>query len=234
MQTGAVASARMRATEHILLESDERKIPALRTARKVHARLRVQSKVRRRAIELALIDYCYLSVRTWRSRSPDSQYVLDLRFVDPALRLSAHVAWRLMTATAVLAALAVALAWRISASSTGWWQHEWLPVLGGLSGLAVCAALISMYRTTETLALFSVCGRARLLELTGGVGSFRAIRRFRRALAAHVQIAIARRRSSRGEHLRDEMREHLRLKEAGVLSEKEYATSKERILARHA
>ena len=224
----------MRATEHILLESDERKIPALRTARKVHSRLRIQSKVRRRATELALIDYCYLSVRTWRSRSPVSQYVLDLRFVAPTLRLSRHVAWRLMATSAVFAALAVALAWRISVSSTAWWQHEWLPVLGGLSGLVVCTALVAMYRTTETLALFSVCGRARLLELTGGVGSFRDIRRFSRALAAHVQVAMARRRSSRAEHLRDEMREHLRLKEAGVLSEREYEISKARILARHA
>ena len=223
----------MQATEHILLESDERKLPALRTARKVHSRLCVQHGVRRRAVELALIDYCYLSVRTWRSRNPDAQYVLDLRFVDPALRLSTHVAWRFMIASAVLATLAVALAWRIGASSTSWWRHEWLPMLGGVSGLAVCAALVGLYRTTETLALFSVCGRARLLELTGGVGSFRAIRHFSRSLAAHVRIAAARRRSSRAAHLRDEMREHLRLKEAGVLSEQEYEVSKARILARH-
>lgn len=224
----------MRATEHIVLESDVRKVPVLRTARKVHSRLHVRSSVRRRVIELALIDYCYLSVRTWRSRSLDSQYVLDLRFVDPALRLSRHIAWRLMAASAVLAALAVALAWRISASSTAWWQHQWLPALGVVTALAVGAALLSMYQTTKTLALFSVCGRARLLELTGGVGSFRAIRLFSRALAAHVRIAIARRRPSRAEHLRDEMREHLRLREAGVLSEREYEISKARILARHA
>jgi len=223
----------MQATEHIVLESDERKVPALRTARKVHSRLRVQSSVRRRASELALIDYCYLSVRTWRSRSPDAQYVLDLRFVDPALRLSRHVAWRFLAASAVLAVLAVALAWRISASSTPW-RHEWLLPLGGLFGLAVCAALVGLYRTTKTLVLFSVSGRARLLELTGGVGSFRAMRSFSRTLAAHVRIASARRRRSRAEHLRDEMREHLRLKEAGVLSEKEYEMSKARILAKHA
>jgi len=223
----------MQATEHIVLESDERKVPALRTARKVHSRLRVQSGVRRRASELALIDYCYLSVRTWRSRSPDAQYVLDLRFVDPALRLSRHVAWRFLAASAVLAVLAVALAWRISASSTPW-RHEWLLPLGGLFGLAVCAALVGLYRTTKTLVLFSVSGRARLLELTGGVGSFRAMRSFSRTLAAHVRIASARRRRSRAEHLRDEMREHLRLKEAGVLSEKEYEMSKARILAKHA
>jgi len=223
----------MQATEHIVLESDERNVPALRTARKVHSRLRVQSSVRRRASELALIDYCYLSVRTWRSRSPDAQYVLDLRFVDPALRLSRHVAWRFLAASAVLAVLAVALAWRISASSTPW-RHEWLLPLGGLFGLAVCAALVGLYRTTKTLVLFSVSGRARLLELTGGVGSFRAMRSFSRTLAAHVRIASARRRRSRAEHLRDEMREHLRLKEAGVLSEKEYEMSKARILAKHA
>ena len=223
----------MQATEHIVLESDERNVPALRTARKVHSRLRVQSGVRRRASELALIDYCYLSVRTWRSRSPDAQYVLDLRFVDPALRLSRHVAWRFLAASAVLAVLAVALAWRISASSTPW-RHEWLLPLGGLFGLAVCAALVGLYRTTKTLVLFSVSGRARLLEVTGGVGSFRAMRRFSRTLAAHVRIASARRRRSRAEHLRDEMREHLRLKEAGVLSEQQYEISKARILARHA
>jgi len=223
----------MQATEHIVLESDERNVPALRTARKVHSRLRVQSGVRRRASELALIDYCYLSVRTWRSRSPDAQYVLDLRFVDPALRLSRHVAWRFLAASAVLAVLAVALAWRISASSTPW-RHEWLLPLGGLFGLAVCAALVGLYRTTKTLVLFSVSGRARLLEVTGGVGSFRAMRRFSRTLAAHVRIASARRRRSRAEHLRDEMREHLRLKEAGVLSEKDYEMSKARILAKHA
>jgi len=223
----------MQATEHIVLESDERKVPALRTARKVHSRLRVQSGVRRRASELALIDYCYLSVRTWRSRSPDAPYVLDLRFVDPALRLSRHVAWRFLAASAVLAVLAVALAWRISASSTPW-RHEWLLPLGGLFGLAVCAALVGLYRTTKTLVLFSVSGRARLLEVTGGVGSFRAMRSFSRTLAAHMRIASARRRRSRAEHLRDEMREHLRLKEAGVLSEKEYEMSKARILAKHA
>ena len=223
----------MQATEHIVLESDERKVPALRTARKVHSRLRVQSGVRRRASELALIDYCYLSVRTWRSRSPDAQYVLDLRFVDPALRLSRHVAWRFLAASAVLTVLAVALAWRISASSTPW-RHEWLLPLGGLFGLAVCAALVGLYRTTKTLVLFSVSGRARLLEVTGGVGSFRAMRSFSRTLAAHMRIASARRRRSRAEHLRDEMREHQRLKEEGVLSEKEYEMSKARILAKHA
>lgn len=224
----------MRATEHILLESDERTVPDLRCARKIHSRLHVQSTVRRRATELALIDYYYLSVQTGRPGGPVSKYVLDLRFADPRLRLSRHIAWRWMTASAVLATLAVGVGSWIHASSAAWWRHDWLPVLGALCGLAVCAGLIGLYRTTKTLAVFSVNGQARLLELTGGVGTFQAIRRFSKALAAHVQASIRARRRSRSEHLRDEMREHLRLKEAGVLSEQEYETSKRRILARHA
>jgi hypothetical protein len=223
----------MQAAEHILLESDVRNVPELRSARKVHARLRVRSSLRRRAFELTLIDYYYLSVRTARPGQPMLQYVLDLRFVDPALRLSRHIAWRWMIATAGIVTLAVGVASWIRASSVAWWRHDWLPVLGALAGLAACAALVSVHRTSKTLALFSVNGQARLLMLTGGVGSFTAIRRFRRALAAHVKIAITARRRTRGEHLRDEMREHLRLKEAGVLSEHEYEASKRRILARH-
>jgi len=218
----------MRATEHILLESEAREVPQLRTARKIHSRLRIRSRLPRRAIELTLLDYYYLSVRTWQSRRTVSQYVLDLRFVDPGLRLSRHVAWRWMTASVVLATLAVAVAWWTTS-----WKHDWLALLGGLSGLAASSALIGIYRTTQTLALFSVNGRARLLAFTGRLGTFRAVRRFSQQLAAHLQISVAARRSSKAEHLRDEMREHFRLKDAGVLSEQEYEVSKGRILGRH-
>ena len=38
----------------------------------------------------------------------------------------------------------------------------------------------------------------------------------------------------RAERLRDEMREHFRLKEAGVLSQEQYEASKARILGQHA
>jgi hypothetical protein len=224
----------MRATEHILLESDVREVPELRSARKVHSRLRVVNRVRGRSVELALIDYYYLSVQSLRLGRPASQYVIDLRFVDPALRVSRHIAWRWMTASAVLAVMAFAVGWHIGGSSTRWWQHDWLAVFGTLSGLAAGAVLVSLYRTTKTLSIFSVNGRAKLLEVTGGVGSFQAMRRFGKALAAHVRASVRARRSARAAHLRDEMREHLRLREAEVLSEQQYETSKRRILARHA
>ena len=181
-----------------------------------------------------MIDFLYLSVRTCRSSGAVSQYVLDLRFVDPAPQQSRHIPSRWITATVALTALTLAVAWWIGSSSTVWWQHAWLPIFGTLLALSVSAALVSLYRTTETLSLFSVCGRARLLKLTGHLGTFDAIRCFSQQLTAHLRIATARRRPSRAEHLRDEMREHFRLKDAGVLSEDEYELSKARILRRHA
>jgi hypothetical protein len=52
-------------------------------------------------------------------------------------------------------------------------------------------------------------------------------------LAAHIRLSSAARRRTKAEHLRDEMREHLRLKELGVLSAGEYEKAKVRILDQH-
>lgn len=221
-------------TEHILLESDDRAVPERRSARKVHAHLLFRSRLRRRTFALDIFDYHFLSVRMGRARSVVSEYVLDLRFIDPALVRSRHIAWRWITATLLLATLVAAAAWRIGSSSVPWWEHDWLPVCATMFGLTACAGMVSVYRTTETLILQSVHGQARLLECTGGLGTLRAIRPFTAKLAAHIQISIGARRASKAEHLRDEMREHFRLKEGGVLAEEEYAVSKMRILGTHA
>ena len=132
----------MTASEHILLESDLREVPDLRDARKSHGRLEVRSRLRRHVLQLEIIDYYYLSVR---SRT-------------------------------------------------------------GVTGL----------------------------EFTGGPGTFRALRPFVAKLTAHIRLASAARRRTKAEHLRDEMREHQRLRELGVLSVSDYEASKARILGQHA
>jgi hypothetical protein len=62
----------------------------------------------------------------------------------------------------------------------------------------------------------------------------RALRPFLAKLLAHVRIASAARRPLKAQHLRDEMREHARLHQTGVLSTVEYEACKVRILAEHA
>ena len=76
MRSGAdwrMIESRMAGVEHILLESDERDVPTLETARRIHARLALPGGLWRRSLELALIDYFYLSVRTTRARSQSTR-----------------------------------------------------------------------------------------------------------------------------------------------------------------
>jgi hypothetical protein len=221
----------MAASEHILLESDERRIPHPRSSRKLHARIELHSRLRRRALQLELIDYYYLVVRSYRARSVAAEYVLDLRFVDATLALSRHFASRWLICALVLVALGGALALRIGASAA---PAGWLAASGIVLGMAVAATVVCIYRTTETISMYSDHGRARLFELTSGLGVQKAVKPFTNKLAAHVRLAVAARRPTRSEHLRDEMREHFRLREDGVLSAEEYEASKARILAAHA
>ena len=69
----------MTASEHILLESDLRQVPDLRDARKSHGRLKLRSRLRRRVLQLEIIDYYYLSVRS-RTGVTGLEFSLDLRF----------------------------------------------------------------------------------------------------------------------------------------------------------
>ncbi len=220
----------MPTSEHILLESDIREIPDGRSAKKVHARVEVRSRLRRRLLQLEIIDYYYLSVRV-RSLALQLDYVLDLRSVN-APRLSRNVAWRWIAASLILLALMLGLA-RVPPTAARWWQHNRPAVYGTLVGVWAFATLVGAYRSTETVRLFSIHGAARLLEFTGSLGTFRALRRFLAKLAAHIQLASKARRSTKAENLRDEMREHLRLKEMGVLSAEDYEASKVRILSQH-
>ena len=169
-------------------------------------------------------------MRVQRSQSVLAEYVLDLRFVDPSVRRSRHIATRWLVATLFLVALAVAIGLRVQGSAA---PGNWLVACLISSTLAVAAGFVCAYRTTETLAVFSTHGRARVLEHTGMPGLGRALRPFLVKLSAHVRVAIATRRHSKARYLRDEMREHARLHERGVLSSPEYEAGKVRILAAH-
>jgi hypothetical protein len=181
-------------------------------------------------LQLELTDYYYLVVRSYRSHSVAAEYTLDLRFADSSLALSRHFALRWCLAALILGALAGALAFRIASSAA---PDEWLIACGVISAMAVAAAVVCVYRTTDTIAMYSAHGRARLFEFTSGLGAQKGFKLFTNKLSAHIRIAVAARRPMKAEHLRDEMREHHRLRESGVLSVEEYEASKARILAEH-
>ena len=224
---------RAQTSEHILLESEAREVPERDRARITHAVWQRRSRLHLRSLELTLIDYYYLAVRMRRSRSL-LEYVLDLRYLDASFLGSRHIPWKSIIATLAMAAAAIfGLRQVLSSTALLWGPHRLLLCTGTLV-LTACAVLVCAWRTTETFCLRSLHGGAALLEFTGGLDTHRSLRKFARKLAAHLQLAAADRKSSRAEHLRDEMREHFRLRQAGVLSQEQYEASKARLLAQHA
>jgi hypothetical protein len=221
----------MRQTEHILLESDFREVPDPHAARKVHARISFRSRLRWRCMQLEIFDYYYLGVRS-QSRSTRLEYVLDLRFVGMP-QVSRHIAWRWITASLLLASLVYGIL-RFGHLAPPWWQRHRLAGCAALTGAWAVATLVAAYRTTEKVRLFSTGGAAKLLEYTDWLGTLRDVHRFMAKVAAHVRLAATARRTSKVQHLRDEMREHARLKDLGVLCDPEYESAKSCILGKHA
>jgi len=223
----------MEQSEHILLESAvHREVPTLRQAQKTHAAWQSQSRLRRCRIELAIIDQYYLAVRTGRVGAL-REYVLDPRFADPAIHLKKHIPRRLIAVAAASGSLAILSAWRALASISPWWYQKWLVICAATTASTLCLCLACVWRMTETLALYSLHGRATLLAYTAGPGTLRTVQQFGHKLAGHIRLSIVRGLSSKAEYLRDEMREHFRLREAGVLAQEQYEASKARILAQH-
>ena len=181
-------------------------------------------------MQLEIIDYYYLSVHL-DSRASKLEYVLDLRFVDTP-QVSRHIAWRWITASLLLTGLIYGIM-RLGSAAPLWWQRHVLTGYAAVAGAWALTTLVALYRTTETVTLFSTDGAARVLACTGGLGTLRGVRRFMTKVAAHVRLAAAARRSTKAAHLRDAMREHVRLKELGVLCEPDYESAKARILGEH-
>ena len=71
------------------------------------------------------------------------------------------------------------------------------------------------------------------MRITGGIGSAKAGREFFVELIKSISAAKTVRPQAKQQFLRDEMREHHRLRELRVLTEQEYESSKARILAAH-
>ncbi len=220
--------------EHVYIESDVSEIPDPRRVRNVQASLRLQSRWRGCSTTLDVFEKRFLAVHSKRLRAALKHYALDLRFVDPTPEHRRHVPWKCLQTTAGLTLLSVGTWWWMKQSPLPFAENPWLPAWALIVSATVCTALLSVYRMTETITFFSVHGRARLFDVVGGLGVFHAARAFEAELGAHIQRAGAIRGATRAQQLRDEMREHYRLQQHGILSMPEYEESKARILQHHA
>lgn len=228
-----MASGALSQTEHISLESDPEPVPtpAAARSRKVRAAYTLNSTLRGCSTELSLLEDHFVSVQSQRPGSEPKDYVVDLRFANAKPVLVRRIAWTWLALTLVFGLLTAAAGWLYYSAQTPLIPTALVGVTM-LTGTAI-SLLMFLRQTTESLQFTSVHGQATLLSITGGIGSARAGKNFFVNLIKSISAAKLARPQSKQGFLRDEMREHHRLREIGVLSLEEYETSKGRILSAH-
>jgi hypothetical protein len=219
--------------EHICLESEEFAVPARVRGRRIGPPLTIASRFRGCETEFAWLDGHRLEVRTRRPRQPARRYEVDLRFVDGETITRRRIAWRFWQACLALAALSVTSFWLATGPDGPSWAPMGMPAAIGLLMATLCLGTLALYRTHDTIELLSVHGRAVLAEITGNVGISRATGDFVAEIGRRTADARAQQRQSKQQFLRDELREHRRLFEDGVLGEAAYEAGKRRILQAH-
>lgn len=204
-----------------------------RPVRKVRCDYALESRLRGCITRLALLEDHFLSVQLARPDSEPKKYEFDLRFANAKPIIVRHIAWFWLALAISLVTLATAALWLLWPQNAAAWIA---PVpLTALAAMFAAAGSVVMFvrRTTESLEFCSVHGQVTLVSVTGAIGSTRDGKKFFVELIKSIGAAKAARPQPAQQFLRDEMREHHRLRELGALTEAQYEASKSRILAAH-
>jgi hypothetical protein len=220
--------------EHIHIEADHGPLatPGPLRRRKVRASYALKSRLRGCETEVAIHDDHFAAVRAVRPDAQPLKYEVDLRFANPKPVRVRSIAWFWLGLAACFAVLAIGAIWASWSHPSDWSSTILLTALATLLA-AAGAWMLFLRRTVESLDFRSVHGDATLISVVGGIGSVRAGKRFFIELIRSINAAKAERPQDGAQFLRDEMREHHRLRELGVLSDQQYEQSKARILASH-
>jgi hypothetical protein len=220
--------------EHISLEStpDVIDTPLRHPHRRTVASRKFASALHGIETELSLLEDHYLAVRSQKSGADLRKYTLDLRFANPRPVIVRRIAWITLAISVVLLLGTVASFWWAGSAADGWLHPG---VLLGCVGMVASAACVWRFllRTTESLQFMSVHGSATLVSVTGRIGSAKTGQDFFVEIIRSISAAKTARAQAKPQFLRDEMREHHRLRELRILTEQEYESCKARILASH-
>ena len=220
--------------EHIHIEAEPGTVaaPAPSRRRKVRSTYVLKSRLRGCETEVSILEDHFAAVRTVRPDAQERKYEVDLRFANPKPLLVRTISWFWLSLAACMVLLAAGGLLATWTDAGRWSSPIFLAALVLLLASAG-ATILFLRRTVESLEFVSMHGGATLLSVVGGIGSARAGKKFFIELIKSINAAKALRPQERPQLLRDEMREHHRLRELGVLSEQQYEQSKARILASH-
>jgi hypothetical protein len=224
----------MRAVEHITLDGDSGivALPIEQGHRATLQRHSIPGHPEGSCTELSILEGHFLRVRVTTNRGATLAYQFDLRFADPAPVRVRRTPWVLVWVAAGLASIglaALAMAWPAIGETLG------IGITGALfvALTGAAAAWVYLRWTKESLQVRSAHGAAVLAIVTGRLGSADGHEKIFMDVARNIAAARQARPQEKPQFLRDEMREHYRLRRLGVLSEGEYESAKAAILAAH-
>jgi hypothetical protein len=220
--------------EHIHIEAEPGSVaaPAAHRLRKVRSGYALASRLRGCETELSIHEDHFVTVRTVRPDAQPRKYEFDLRFANPKPVRVRSISWLWLTLAASMILLGAGGLWASWTDAARWSSPIFL---SALVTLLAAGGAITMFlrRTVESLNFVSMHGGATFISVIGGIGSARAGKKFFVELIRSINAAKALRPQERAQFLRDEMREHHRLRELGVLTEQQYEQGKSRILGSH-
>lgn len=158
--------------------------------------------------------------------------MLDLGVVDPEPVLDTHTPWRLIAGTVVTSGTGIGLAVALVRADVPGSVWAWA-LTGAALALAAGCGLAAWYRFKRRLIFVSRHGRAPLFKLIRNHPDPTAYSAFRALL--HQAIEQGHRHMPEDPHalLAEEMREHRRLHEQGVITASAYEAAKARLLKLH-
>ncbi|MDH3647442.1 MAG: hypothetical protein OER80_11785 [Gammaproteobacteria bacterium] len=222
-------------TEHITISSEplEEDDIGQDTPGITNRRFSQSSKAHNETRSFTIVDERFLAVCLEQPRAGKKQYRFNLAFLDPAPSRLSGVAWRWLYATLVLTGISIVAFGMSSAAETPLLEQRWLPVSVLLAVATIITFLVFIYRTTFTLTFHSLHGRAPLVEMAARNPGRSTVESFVLELQQRVEAARNKQWQGKAQFLRDELRAHYKLWEAGVLPDEIYEASKVRILGAH-
>jgi hypothetical protein len=219
--------------EHISLQSETLEVSAKPITRKPLVKYQLRSRARGSLTKVSILEGNFVNVNLKRGRVDAQEHQVDLRFVDPRPVGIRKVGWPWMY-VAIAFTLMAAVAGVFAVQFATPLQRVWaVPTAIVFGTFMLSSYLMCLYSTTESLIFVSQHGRARVIPITGGLGTTRAARKCALDIIKHINNARKDSKQSRAHYLRDEMRELSRLRDAGAITEEQYEDSKGRILKAH-
>jgi hypothetical protein len=191
----------------------------------ISASLEQRNRFRFRKYSFRLIDKRRLSVNVDGIFMHRSDYEFDIGILNPEPKRLVSINWGYISAFFILSVTAILVA-----------RSQLFPdpfmVSSLLAGVATMFLVVAAYSCRNRLVFYSRNGFVPLVVLLYRNPSDARVRAFTNCLTEQIRY-IQSRYGSRGEMLRDDLKEHRRLMEHGLISEKHYDWIRQYILCLH-